>query len=1003
MDSLQPEKWTKEYVEQRLSELPPVVEEDESGDADLNWAFRKAAAVLSSFLPRSLTPVDEPLPDKESTLGQLLADSILIYDEQNKSSWTLRDTVRIEALTRLGNRSAMKSALQQNTPPGDQLQKMLSAYISNDAPAVSEQSLEQLSCTLQVICWLDTILHGLPLREEVRHRIEFENLLKPFRDLVGDHFRGRAAELQQLRDYVGVLPPGSFVSAAGGWIREFFSLHEKPPLLIYGPGGMGKSTLVAKFILEHAELDDTQRFPFVYIDFDRPGLMVEKPLTLLMEAARQFAIQYPEARAESESLLKRWRQQQMMMSSEFTTADSDAQWTAISGSGDMQAMPGGSLEESVESISNGGFYESPLNSTDGPSYSVPIKEFKVLLDSFSPAGKYFLMVLDTFEEVQYRSKDYVGGLWNFIEELQRQIPRLRTVLAGRAPITEFKFEPLVLDRLDPEAALGFLQHHGINDVQTASALAEQLRGNPLSLRLAVELLKKENRTAGKGGIQGLETHRLFFLSLREERIQGQLFRRILNHIHDEDVRKLAHPGLVLRRITPELIEEVLAKPCGVKVENRVQARRLFAELSKEVALVAPAEHGALRHRTDVRRVMLDLLIEDDKERVEKIHRRAIDYYKQQRGVVARAEEVYHRLALGQSSKTIDGRWREGIEEYLNTAIEELPNQSKAYLASRLGLSLDEQIFAQAELEIWERHTEQQAAKLLNIGQPKEALKAIRARAERTPESPLHLIEARALELLKRFVEAQEVVERGIRAAVQSVDEEALFELLLIQARLNEKMKNFNLVRLALAEAREITLRLGDDIKSLRICVREFRLMRLSGRSNLNLLAGLRDETLSLLDKIPDHQLLNNTGLLGLLVQEIGAQFPEVTTKVLRLIGAGNLYDQQRPLLAKAFTLWELDLSKEAQQEGVLMRSAGLGKISDAGLTWKEFVWKFPLSHIAKTLEYLIAKYPLTIRAAGPFGQLILDGMKIRGGKPVLGSKSKSGKSGKGGSKGAARK
>src|SRR5262249_23886237 len=125
------------------------------------------------------------------------------------------------------------------------------------------------------------------------------------------HFRGRVAEQQILRDYVGVLPPGSVFEGWKRRIRKILSFHEKPPQLIHGPGGIGKSTLVAKFILDHAELDEAARFPFVYLDFDRPGLRAERPETLLFEAVRQLAVQYPGSADLLNETLDRWRERMM--------------------------------------------------------------------------------------------------------------------------------------------------------------------------------------------------------------------------------------------------------------------------------------------------------------------------------------------------------------------------------------------------------------------------------------------------------------------------------------------------------------------------------------------------------------------------------------------------------------------------------------------------------------------------------------------------------------------
>jgi hypothetical protein len=105
----------------------------------------------------------------------------------------------------------------------------------------------------------------------------------------------------------------------------------------------------------------------------------------------------------------------------------------------------------------------------------------------------------------------------------------------------------------------------------------------------------------------------------------RLYQRLLHHITDPEVRKLAHPGLVLRRITPGIIRDVLAEPCGLEVEDAVAAQRLFERLRNQVSLVAPAEPGILRHRPDVRRMMLPLILEDKPEQARRIQERAVTF------------------------------------------------------------------------------------------------------------------------------------------------------------------------------------------------------------------------------------------------------------------------------------------------------------------------------------------------------------------------------------------
>jgi hypothetical protein len=85
-------------------------------------------------------------------------------------------------------------------------------------------------------------------------------------------------------------------------------------------------------------------------------------------------------------------------------------------------------------------------------------------------------------------------------------------------------------------------------------------------------------------------------------------------------------------------------------------------------------------------MIIPLIREDQPHAVWQIHRRAISFYRRQDDHVSRAEEIYHRLSLGQSSRTIDKYWEPGIEPYLSGSIEELPPRGQAYLAARLGVT-----------------------------------------------------------------------------------------------------------------------------------------------------------------------------------------------------------------------------------------------------------------------------------------------------------------------------
>jgi hypothetical protein len=218
--------------------------------------YHKAAAVLSSFELGSIKPA-APLTEDE-TIEQLMTDSAVNSDARGGQSWSLLPDVRRAVIKEIGSREGLLGVLNANPQrPDDLLQKMLEAYLFENAPTVASQSLQQLTCTLQVVDWLkgtEGFTTPLPSDSDLRSRIETLHLLEPFEQLAGEHFRGRVKELGQLRNYVGVLPPASLLSGLRSKISSFVSLIEKPPLMIHGPGGMGKSTLIARFILDHAKL-----------------------------------------------------------------------------------------------------------------------------------------------------------------------------------------------------------------------------------------------------------------------------------------------------------------------------------------------------------------------------------------------------------------------------------------------------------------------------------------------------------------------------------------------------------------------------------------------------------------------------------------------------------------------------------------------------------------------------------------------------------------------------
>jgi len=253
---------------------------------------------------------------------------------------------------------------------------------------------------------------------------------------------------------------------------------------------------------------------------------------------------------------------------------------------------------------------------------------------------------------------------------------------------------------------------------------------------------------------------------------------------------------------------VLAKPCGVTVRDANDAQGLFNEMQRAVWLVT-FEDGALRHRSDVRRSMIHLLREEEPDKVRDIEEAAVAYYAQQEGVTARAEEIYHRLSLKQLATVLNQRWLDGVQRYLFSALEELSARERAWLASRLGVPLSPQERELADLEGWERDTEQRVRELLQRGEGGAAIEVLNARPQRTPGSPLYVLAAQAWEQQGEWQVARQVVQDGLTAAHRSANRTLVIALLLRGARLDSRMGEFAAARRRLDEAAALLPDRGD--------------------------------------------------------------------------------------------------------------------------------------------------------------------------------------------------
>jgi cellulose synthase operon protein C len=813
-----PAAWTPELVEARLEGLavrgwpvPPPPE---------HAAYREAAAVLAWFDPGAFRPSGVTAPARAPPPA-FLAECAPIPSASSEARWVLRSEVRSQTLADLVARGAIEVALAANpVRPDDPVQRMLEAHLRRAAPPVEQQRLSDLVATLQVVDWLEGVIDDLPPRERIQQRMALEDLLRPLRRLAGEHFQGRHPELARLRRHLGLEPSPEPISRA--------------PLVLRAAGGMGKSTLLARLVLDYADVAATAQWPFAYLDFDLPSLRAEEPLSLLVEILRQLGVQFPALRASCD----RTREQvSLSLSPIEVSGTTSSAWDRL---------------------------------TSIASLGLVLHEGKL-------GDRPFLLVLDTFEEVQYASRAFIGELLSFLEQLAKTVPGLRVVFAGRSPIEGLGANEIVLEDLDEGSATALLAGLGVTDPGTQRAVVGHLGGNPLSLWLAAAIIKREK--LDERGVVDVVGRAELFSRVRDARIQGQLYDRLLGHIHDEDVRKLAHPGLLLRVITRDIIRHVLGGPCGVAVPDEARAQALFDGLARE-ALVT-REGDELHHRADVRRVMLDLIRHDRPGVAEAIHRAAIAYHAPRPSPRDRAEVIYHRLWLGE--RTVVARWGEVKPFFSRASVEEVPPEQRPYLAARLGYDLDEPTRHESELSVWEQDTAKRVQDLLRIGRVEkieEALALLRERSDRTPRSPLLPLEAEALLRTDRLEEAGRVASAALAQRPHGVDAEVRLALLLLLADVAARQRDPVAILKALEDAAPLAA-LGDPTQYFVIGLRRLAALR-DSKASQRRVRKVRDELAARFRKIPDQVILDDEQTYARLYAAIGHDVPEVRTRLYRL-------------------------------------------------------------------------------------------------------------------------
>jgi hypothetical protein len=815
---------------------------------DDRWGWAEAAAVVATFTPEALVPLREA-----DAADQV---KVLLESERVGNRWEIAESLRKAALQRLAGRRELQLARSLNAgDPRDPVDALLGALIAGTPPQPAElRDPVRLRALRQVVGWLDGVVAPLPSVEDLDAALERAAVIAPFRHLTQGFFAGREPELERLTAYAET-PAGTVVPR---------------PLLVYGPGGMGKSALLAHFILAHSERDPgnpTAWRPFVYLDFDRPDLDAADTSSILIAIARQLGPQVPSVAAQARSIVEGER-----------------------------ARRHRSQRVAAQRTAKKGIVDALSTRVDPASVAALKMQIVDLLGKVAALlGEPILVLFDTLEEVQYSNADAIEPVIDFAVALRRDVPLTRPVLAGRiepysdrvsakvdllplAPLPQAARETLLGNQLPPELA---------SRTGLVSRMASIVGGNPLSLHLAAEALRREENVEELADAFG----DLLWKRVGDAIVQGRLYERILGHIADKKVKAIAYPGLIVRRLTWEVIRDVLAKACGLDVPDETAATDLFRRLASEVALVKQGDAvGVLELRTELRRTVLEDFRRDpgSQQTQRFIHELAVEFYakrfEKQSQIEDRAEEVYHRLALDQDPVEIDRLWLNGIDRLLRTAVDDFgAERARAYLSNRLGLVADEDVMKTASAEEWEAWAEHRASDLVRFGAAPRALAVLDMRPGRLPTSRLHLVESvvrRSLtppDIAGAAAAAQQAVDAARASHDASYLNEALHELVLV-SRLRDDTAT---VLQALAELGNLGNVLGDDLVVLQAAVEGLESV---GPSE----SQFSETAIRVFARLPDELVARAPELARRVAAQVGTEDPATLQRVLRLVGTGAL-------------------------------------------------------------------------------------------------------------------
>ncbi|MEO1043809.1 MAG: ATP-binding protein [Pseudomonadota bacterium] len=539
---------------------------------------------------------------------------------EDGEGWIMRQSPRDRVLDRLGPEGIAQSV--EWDLPDDPLATTMRSTLTASPDVVTGEIESVLNNSAPDLDRLNILARALELAGNASGAAY--DKLPALQGMLNRHHTIRRAEEQLAEGYFG---NEALRERLGSWIDNPQETKLARALYIQGIPGVGKSFLLTKLVQEARERSD----PIVlWLDFDRRGLNLVDPEGLTMELARQLGNELPESAVELAQMRARF-------------------------SG-----------------------ESAQDSSKRGSRTMPFALVEAMGAAVRAAGRNVLLVLDTLEVLASYGRTHPQRLFAFLDDLLGfGVAPTAIIAAGRgealATLGKKRVEDVLLLSGLPDRVARMMLEKLETPEEAVEPVLQIAHGNPLILRLAAKL-------ARDGGAQAVEIENM--AGEPPEIAGGYLYRAILSRIDGDSLCEIANLGLVMDRVDAGAIANVIAPALGMEISEE-ESSRLLEQLSSHHWLVEEEPGGWVRHRSDVRQVVLKLLYADRREQVTAVNRAAARYLADKDPVAA----LYHQLQALDPDDTLPTIDTSLATQFSETMIEELPDHTAdAILHARRELS-----------------------------------------------------------------------------------------------------------------------------------------------------------------------------------------------------------------------------------------------------------------------------------------------------------------------------